>query len=161
MIVELLIGPIASGKSTYSKKRAKEGYIIINDDDIVNAMHANYYLLYDEALKPLYKGLENMALNIALSLGKSVVIDRPNYSKAMRRRYIAIASSLDVPVIGVKFKDDGVQEHASRRMKSDSRGGKQEYWEMVYNKHKSLYEEPSLSEGFDDIIEADPKDFLE
>lgn len=156
-IVEVLIGPIASGKSTYCKKKAKEGFIIINDDSIVNAMHANNYLLYEESLKPLYKGIENTALHLALSLGKSVIIDRPNYSIGMRRRYIAIANSLDIPVVAIKFKDEGAEEHVKRRMESDGRGSKQEYWEMVYNIHKKLYEEPSLSEGFSGIIEAETK----
>jgi len=159
-VVEILIGSIASGKSTYSRKRAKEGFIIINDDAIVNALHFNYYELYNEELKPLYKIVENTAMHTALSLGKSVVIDRPNYSIGMRRRYIAIASSLDIPVIGVKFKDEGELEHATRRMKSDGRGGTLESWMYVYNKHKELYEEPSLSEGFSDIIEADIGDLL-
>ena len=160
-IVEVLIGPIGSGKSTYSRKRAKEGFIIINDDAIINALHCNFYDLYSDELKPLYKGIENVALHTALSLGKSVIIDRPNYSKGMRRRYIAIANSLDVPVIGVRFKDEGAEVHSSRRMKSDGRGGKQEYWEMVYNAHKGLYEEPSLDEGFNTITDAVPSDFLE
>lgn len=159
-IVELLIGPIASGKSTYSRKRAKEGFIIINDDAIVNALHCNFYNLYDKELKPLYKIVENTVLHTALSMGKSVVIDRPNYSRGMRRRYIAISSSLDIPVVGVKFKDCGAEEHATRRMKSDSRGGTLEYWMHVYNEHKKLYEEPSLSEGFTDIVEANIKDLL-
>ena len=160
-VVELLCGPIASGKSSYSKKKALEGYIIINDDAIVNAIHCNHYGLYSVDLKPLYKGIENTALHTALALGKSVIIDRPNYSKAMRRRYIAIASSLDVPVVAVKFEDAGAKEHASRRVKSDNRGGRLEYWMEVYEAHKKLYEEPSLDEGLSGIIIADTKYFLE
>lgn len=159
-IVELLVGPVASGKSTYSRKRAKEGFIIINDDAIVNALHCNFYNLYNKELKPLYKIVENTILQTSLSMGKSVVIDRPNYSVEMRRRYIAISNSLDIPVIGVKFKDEGAKEHASRRVKSDSRGVTLEYWIDVYNNHKKLYKEPDLSEGFTDIIDANIEDIL-
>ena len=37
--VEILVGPIASGKSTYLKHRVSQGAITINDDAIVNAVH--------------------------------------------------------------------------------------------------------------------------
>jgi len=154
-IVELLCGPIASGKSTYCKKRAKEGFIIINDDAIVNAVHCGLYTQYEIALKPLYKGIENFILNMALAMGKSVVIDRPNYSKNMRKRYISIANSLDVPIVCVIFEDAGGAEHAYRRVKSDSRGVDFDYWLNVYYTHKSLYEVPALDEGFEAIINAE------
>ena len=79
--VEILVGFIASGKSTYSKHRASQGAIVINDDAIVNAVHSNIYELYDKNLKPLYKAVENTILEMALALNRDVVIDRPNYSE--------------------------------------------------------------------------------
>ena len=53
-MLELLVGPIASGKSTYSNKAAKEGAIIVNDDAIVTALHGGDHTLYDKALKPRF-----------------------------------------------------------------------------------------------------------
>ena len=148
-MVEILVGMIACGKSTFAQKRASQGAVIINDDAIINTIHCNNYLLYDKRLKPLYKAVENTILQIAITLGRDVVIDRPNYSKAMRRRYIGIAKSLDATPIIVLFKDCGVDVHVSRRMNSDARGHTAAYWTKVYNKHKSLYEPPDELEGAD------------
>ncbi len=39
MRVELLVGMIASGKSTYARRRAAEGAIIICDDAVKAALH--------------------------------------------------------------------------------------------------------------------------
>lgn len=142
---------IASGKSTYARKRAVEGAIIINDDAIVNAVHPNY-LLYDKKLKPLYKSVENTILQMAIALGRDVIIDRPNYSKATRRRYIGIAKSLDATVHMIVFPKASPKEHARRRTASDSRLHSFEYWLKVARHHNSLYEPPIHSEGADCII---------
>jgi dephospho-CoA kinase len=46
MKVEVLVGGICSGKSTWCKSLAKDGWIVINDDSIVNSIHENCYKLY-------------------------------------------------------------------------------------------------------------------
>lgn len=156
--VELLIGPIASGKSTYSRRRALEGAIVINDDAIVNALHCNNYSLYRESLKPIYKAVENAILQSALALGNDVIIDRPNYSRAMRRRYIGIAKSLDANVEFIVFPTASDEEHARRRCVADARGYTMEDWLRVVKIHKAQYESPSLSEGADAIRELSNED---
>jgi predicted kinase len=152
--VEILFGPIASGKSTYCFKRASEGAIIINDDAIVNMLHGNNYTSYDKNLKPLYRSIENLIFNYAVSLGRDIVIDRPNFKKETRKRYILLAKSLDVSkIICIKFKDEGAKVHPLRRYKSSSRGYELKYWRYVYNKQKEKTETPSIDEGFSKIIE--------
>ena len=152
--LELLVGNIASGKSTYCKKAADEGFIIINDDAIVNAVHAGNYKLYNEDLKPLYKSTENAILNTALAMKQSVIIDRPNHTAAMRRRYIGIAHSFDVPVHVVMFAWAEPEVHAQRRFDSDSRGLTLEDWLYVANYHQDNYEEPDLlAEELQEIVD--------
>jgi dephospho-CoA kinase len=75
-MIEVCCGHIASGKSTYCRERADAGWIIINDDSIVSAVHAQNYLLYAEDLKPLYKSIEDHILHTAVAMEKNVVIDR-------------------------------------------------------------------------------------
>lgn len=152
MRLQLLIGPISSGKSTFCKSAAEKGAIIVNDDAIVTAIHGGNYKLYDKTLKPLYKIIENTVIQTGLIMGRTVIVDRPNYSKSMRSRYISIAKSLDVPVDAIIMEHFTSEIHAKRRMESDSRGYDYEYWLKVANHHKSLAEEPDLSEGFDKII---------
>ena len=66
MRLEVLVGPIASGKSTYCIERAREGAMVINDDAIVNSLHANQYDKWNKKLKPLYKAIENLSITISL-----------------------------------------------------------------------------------------------
>lgn len=73
-MIEVLCGMIASGKSTYCVKKAKEGYVIVNDDSIVNAVHGGVYALYDKSFKPLYKSIEDHILHTAVAMGKHVII---------------------------------------------------------------------------------------
>lgn len=153
MTLELLVGPIASGKSTYCREAAKNGSIIVNDDSIVTSAHGGDYHLYNKALKPFYKSIENHMVSTALAIGLNVVIDRPNHSISMRRRFIAIAKSFDIPVTLIMFKRESPEVHASRRFNSDSRGHSLEYWIDAARYHESLYESPNQEiELFDKIV---------
>lgn len=152
-MLELLIGPIASGKSSYCKMAANEGAIILNDDALVSAIHSGDYTLYKKELKPLYKAAENAIVQTGLIMGCRVVIDRPNISMQMRKRYIGLAKSLDKPVKLILFDFKSPAVHAKRRMKSDGRGYDFQYWLDVAKYHKSLYEAPNKDvEHFDELI---------
>lgn len=152
-MIEVLVGHIASGKSTYCSQRALEGCVILNDDAIVSMVHGGHYDLYNEAWKPLYKSVEDHILHIAVAMGKDVIIDRGvNISKSSRVRWIALAKCMDVSVRAVSFQVFPPEVHADRRYKSDNRGHIQSYWLMVAKAHAARYEAPELSEGFCEII---------
>jgi predicted kinase len=153
-MIEVLVGMIASGKSSWAKDRADAGWIIINDDSIVSAVHAQDYLLYNEALKPLYKSIEDHTLHTAVAMGKDVVIDRGvDVSTSSRQRWIALGRSLDVPVRAVLFEVFSPEIHAQRRVDSDARGHDYDYWlNSVAKPHLARYQEPTTDEGFSDII---------
>jgi len=153
-MLELLVGPIASGKSTYCQKAASEGAVILNDDAIVTAVHGGDYTLYREDFKPLYKSIENTLVCTALSMGLRVIVDRPNHSVRMRRRYIGLAHSFDATVKIVSFKRETPEIHGERRFKSDSRGHSLEYWIDVARYHNSIYEMPNPTlEQYDELVE--------
>lgn len=152
-MITMLIGPIASGKSTLCKKWARDGKIIINDDSIVNAMHAGIYGLYKEECKPLYKSIENHILCMAIGMGLDVVIDRPCHTKASRLRYTMLAKSLDTKVMAILTKRESPEVHANRRAKYNDRGHGYDYWLGVAEKHEELWEPPTLDEGFEWIME--------
>jgi predicted kinase len=155
--LEILCGPIASGKSTYCRQVAEKGAIIISDDAIVTALHGGLYGQYRESLKPLYKSVENMAIQMGLSMGLLVVVDRPNYSRAMRRRYIGLAKSLDAQVEIVMMRREQPEVHAARRQKSDSRGCTYQGWVEAAQMHEELYEPPcQATEGFDSLKHWEP-----
>jgi len=154
MKLQILVGMIASGKSTYCRSAAQQGVICMNDDAIVNMLHADDYTLYNTNLKVLYKSIENHVIGTALAMGRSVIVDRGlNVSLAGRCRWIALARSFDVSITAVVFKNDGPEEHARRRTNSDGRGHPYEYWLRVAEFHNSLYIPPIVEEGFDAVYD--------
>jgi len=151
--LEILVGPIASGKSTYCQGRAKEGAIIVNDDAIVTALHGGDYTLYSKDMKPLYKLVENVVVHGGLTMGKLVIIDRPNHKASMRRRYIGIAKSLDALITLIMFKRESPLTHAKRRFFSNHRNLSLQHWEKACKIHESLFDPPDKErEGFDSLI---------
>jgi predicted kinase len=153
--VQILVGPVASGKSTYSRNAAQRGMVIVNDDAIVMAIHAGHYQLYDQSAKPLYKAVENTILQTAVALGRSVVVDRgTNNRPDSRRRWIGLAHSLDLPVVAVVFPDEGPEVHARRRFESDGRGASYEEWLKVAQHHADVGEPVNFysDEGFDEVV---------
>ena len=151
-MIEVLVGNLSSGKSTWCKQRAKNGWIIINDDNVVNLVHSSDYTLYKESLKPLYKSIEDHILHTAVAMNKNVVIDRGlDICATSRQRWIILAKSLDVPIRAVEFEVFTPEIHAKRRTEADSRGHNLDYWLMVAKKHFSVYSSPTLEEGFVDI----------
>lgn len=152
-MLEVLVGMIASGKSSYARERAQEGWIIINDDSIVNAVHADQYTLYDEALKPLYKSIENHILYVARAMGKNVLVDRGlSLSLDARQRWLALGRSLDIPVVAVLFDVFEPEVHAQRRTDTDARGHDYDYWLRVARRHHSTYIPPTTAEGFAEVL---------
>lgn len=150
--VIVCVGHIASGKGTYCKQRAQEGWLILNDDAIVNMIHGGDYTLYNKNLKPLYKSIEDHVFHIAVLANKNLVIDRGlDVSVNARSRWIALARSLDVPIKAVVFEVFPPETHAERRFMADSRGHTLEYWITAARRHAFVYVEPTLEEGFCEI----------
>lgn len=152
MKLQVLVGMIASGKSTYAKNAARQGVLCMNDDAIVNMLHADDYTLYKKELKILYKSVENHVIGTGLAMNRPVLVDRGlNVSKQGRQRWLAIAKSFDVPCEAIIFANEGVEVHAQRRFNSDGRGHPIHYWLRVAERHNSQYIEPTVDEGFDAV----------
>ena len=156
MKIELLVGMVASGKSTYAKRRAQDGAIIVNDDAIVQAVHGGNYFLYKPKLKPLYKSIENHILYVAIASLQDVVVDKGvNIRKQSRVRWISLARSLDCEIVAIVFPKESAETHAKRRYSTDNRKLPYETWLKVAKIHEAEYSEPTLDEGFSKIIYAE------
>jgi len=160
--IYVLVGMIASGKSTYCKKAAEKGILSVNDDAIVNLVHADNYTLYDQKLKILYKSIENHIISTVIAMGRSIIIDRGlNVSKKGRKRWLSIAESYDIPCEAIVFPNEGPEQHAKRRFESDSRNHGIDYWRKVALHHDSIFVKPTLEEGFVAIHDINFKDILD
>lgn len=152
-MVEILIGTIASGKSTYCKHRASQGVIIINDDAIVTAVHGGNYSLYEAELKPLYKAVELAIFSSAALLKRDVIIDRGlSLTSQSRKRWIGLAKSFDQSIIARVFNFATPHEHATRRFNADDRGLTFIEWLEVATRLDRIYEPITYAEGVDLIV---------
>lgn len=152
--VQLTVGMVGSGKSTYALNCARAGFVVVNDDSIVESVHSDYGL-YDASLKPIYKAVGQTILTHAIALGRPVVIDTGSRNRLTRSRWVSLAKALDVPVFAVVFPFSTPEEHAQRRFDSDSRGYSYDKWLNVIHRHIQEWESVTLSEGFDVVVEAD------
>lgn len=151
-MIKLLIGMIASGKSTYSACLANNGYIVVNDDSIVNLVHGGLYKLYSDKLKFLYKGIEDFIIKTSINNNLNIVIDRTCLKRSTRLRFVNYAKELNTKIDAILFPIELPEIHAKRRFESDPRGHTYEKWLKVAQEHIDMYEKPTLEEGFDNII---------
>ena|SRR3990167_9682446 len=152
MKLQVLVGMIASGKSSYARNAANHGVVSVNDDAIVSMLHAGKHTLYSKSLKPLYKAIENAVASTALAMRLTVIIDRGvNVSVNSRKRWTAIARSLDAECEALVFPKQFAHTHAERRFASDPRGQTLEDWLAVADRHHAEYQEPTKEEGFSEI----------
>ena len=151
--LQILISMIAGGKTTYSKRAADKGIICVNDDAIVTMLHGGNYTSYNKELKVLYKAIEHTIIEVGVALNKTILIDRGlNISMRARKRYLAIADSLDIECEALWLPNLGPHYHAEARFKKENRGHSLEYWEKVSRYHDLIWKEPELSEGFSKIV---------
>ena len=147
-MAELIIftGNIGCGKSLIASKLAKDGYVIINSDSITTSLQGGEYGLYDPLKKPIYQGIENTAIEIALSEGFSVGVDRTCMKKSDRKRYIDVGDKYGAKIISFDW-GPGTDEGLNRRL-SNPNGVSASTWRSVYAGMLSSYEAPSIDEGF-------------
>lgn len=166
MKIQLLIGMIGSGKSTYARRRADEGAIVVCHDDLTQMLHARYR--YEAGLKAMYRRMEESLVVAAAISGKDVVIDRTHLTAESRRRWIGLRWWLDRELMGVSdheidsfeaviFPFSTAYEHACRRYAADSRGRPFSEWLKVALHHEEQWHKEPIShdEGFDRIVRLD------
>lgn len=148
--IYLTCANIASGKTTWAKKKAKEdpSFLIFDMDSIVTMLHGDY-LLYSTECKPIYDSIEFHAISKIIKSGKNVIVDRLNHMVSRRAKYVDLASELGVTVEVVLFPRVSPEEHATRRFNSENRGYTFERWLSVAEKIDREWQEPSASEGVD------------
>lgn len=163
MTLELLVGMIASGKSTYARKRADEGALVICHDDLTAMLHATYR--YEQSLRGCYRRMEESLAWAALTAGRDVVVDRTHLTRESRRRWIQWALNYEslntfdgkgptVAVIAVVFPIELPSIHAHRRFfEADPRGRSYDEWLTVAKHHADQAQAEPLAqeEGFAEV----------
>ena len=147
-VVEFLIGNIASGKSSWTRQRAADGWITVNHDSLVRSMHGGDYA-WEDQMPGLKTELGLLILSSAARHGRSVVVDNTNRGRPHRAPFLSAARRAGMKVRAVLFPASPPEIHARRRFESDPRGKSFEYWLEVAR----LIEEESEHPGPDEVDE--------
>lgn len=148
----VLVGNIGSGKSTLTKKYSKKGYVVISRDSLRYGIGGGNYI-YNEDYEGIIWEAEELLLERFLQLNRNIIVDGVGVSKKLRNRYLINKDfypcykfkCIELPKL---TKEESVQ----RRLQSNHGTTSKEVWYEVWEKFNSMYKEPTLDEGFDEVI---------
>jgi predicted kinase len=150
--VIIMVGNIGSGKSTFVKSKDSEYVIVSKDAMRYNIGNGNYVFLKEfepaisRSIITLYEELLKSNVNI--------IVDETNMLSRIRAAYILPAKEQSYKITAVVMPKIDKDLAIQRRMQhphgnfSDAK----ERWEQVWNTFDTYYQEPTINEGFDDII---------
>lgn len=162
--VELLVGMIGSGKTTYARQRAKEGAMIVSHDELTEMLHGEYTYLPD--FRETYKAMMRSLAFYSLEAGRDVIIDRTHLTRESRVHWTGYVHQINrtvrpfqgvgkVEVVAVVFPVGTPELHARRRFDHDARGRPYQDWLKVAQGHfEQAKAEPldMLLERFHDTV---------
>jgi len=156
----ILIGPPASGKSTWRSKflaNATEEWIIASTDDLVDEWAAKHGLTYNEAHGKAPWGQFNKtfkyAVRNALTEGKNIIIDRTSMSAKNRKDYFKnLPEGYEVEAVVFVVP----QPELERRMKERFEATGKSVPHVALLSMQKRYQAPTKEEGFHKITYVRP-----
>jgi len=144
----IAVGLPGSGKSTYAKNFIKDKDIEYLSSDSLRAVYGKSE--EDQTVTPLVFGHIKRKVDEFLKDGKNVLVDATSVNRRERTDYITTAKKYGAKVVVLVFKMDR-QGLIDRNKKRGEQGGRV-VPDFVIDKMLAKYEEPSTSEGIDEII---------
>lgn len=146
----MLIGVPASGKSTWVASLDNHNSVILSTDSYIEDRALLMGLTYDKMFVPEIKNAENhmwSCLKNAISSNLDIIWDQTNLTMKSRANKLAGIPS-HYKKVAVVFPTPDDLEH-NRRL--NSRPGKT-IPEHIMNNMKQNFQQPTIKEGFDEII---------
>ncbi|XP_062559274.1 LOW QUALITY PROTEIN: uncharacterized protein F21D5.5-like [Armigeres subalbatus] len=133
--VIIMVGFPGSGKSHFVKTHLEsKGYVSINRDTLGSWQKCA------------------SLLETTLHSGKRAVVDNTNADIDSRKRFVDIAKKKKVPCRCFKMSASYKQAKHNNTFRELTNRNHATINEMVFNMYKSKYQEPSLEEGYDEIV---------
>ena len=148
--VVILVGNIGSGKSYYTKKYQKKGYVVISRDQLRYAIgNGNYVWNID--YEPTIWSSELYMYRRFIELGINIIVDEVGVTKTLRQRYIKYAKEYSYKVKAIVMPRLSMLKAVRRRIKDPHGQFDAEIWKQLWFKFDVVYEKPTKKEGFDSI----------
>lgn len=154
-MIEVLVGMIGSGKSTYARKRADQGALCVSHDDLTRMLHGGRGR-YEPGLRNFYRAALGHIVVDACSSGRDVIVDRTHLTRESRQFWIDLGRFMGIEVVAVAFTIYGYERHARRRYDADPRDRTLEKWLEVARHHadQASAEPLGADEGFARILDV-------
>jgi len=146
--IYIAVGLPGSGKSTYAKNFIKDKDIEYLSSDELRAVFGKSE--EDQTVTPLVFGHIKRKVDEFLKDGKNVLVDATSVNRKERADYITTAKKYGAKVVALVFKMDR-QGLIDRNKKRGQEGGRV-VPDWVIDKMLAKFEEPSHSEGIDEVI---------
>lgn len=149
--VIIIIGNVGSGKSYQTKSLQKShNSVVISRDALRFSLGAGEYI-FNELYEPIIKQTALEMFQKFLNLGVNLIVDEVNIDKTSREPYIKAAQAAGYTVKA--FVMPKLSKEISIARKSNCSYGQDiKVWEQVWEKFNLKYQEPTLGEGFDELI---------
>jgi predicted kinase len=156
----ILIGPPASGKSTWREKflsSQTDEWVVCSTDDLVEEWAAERGLTYNEAhgLAPWgqFNKTFKYAIRNALNAGKNIIIDRTSMSAKNRKEYFKnLPEGYEVEAVVFVVP----QPELERRMKARFEATGKSVPHVALLAMNARYQAPTVEEGFTKITYVRP-----
>lgn len=147
----LLVGPPASGKSTFAAALVAAGFVDARDVLVADRYRAHLTgdprdLSADRRVWPLLR----LALRERLALGHTTVVDATNVHAAKRGRHLRVAQGFGAPVVAVRF-DVPIDELLDRNRRRTRVVPERPLRELA-GATEALDDEALLAEGVDEVV---------
>ena len=146
--IYIAVGLPGSGKSTYAKNFIKDKDIEYLSSDELRAVFGKGE--DDQTVTPLVFGHIKRKVDEFLKDGKNVLVDATSVNRKERADYITTAKKYGAKLVALVFKMDR-QGLIDRNKKRGQEGGRV-VPDWVIDKMLAKFEEPSHSEGIDEVI---------
>lgn len=152
-IVTWLVGPPASGKSTWIESNSK-GETIISRDDLVDKLRKGTGMSYSDTFKDsAFQSNVNRELDYsiekAINSGKDIIVDMTNMTVKSRSKIMRLLP--DNYIKRAVIFDTPKSEILRRLKKREEETGKKVGIDIVFSMIRT-YQEPTSAEGFDSIV---------
>ena len=119
----VMVGNIASGKSTYIKDLVKKGYVVVCKDGIRYSLGGGEYIFNPKYEPGIHEATMKLFVRLLLE-GENIVIDETNMTVKTRKPYMIHARMTDYKITAVITKKTTLKTALSRKKKANKPGGR-------------------------------------
>jgi len=155
--IYVMCGLLGSGKSTWARNEVmgNDNTIAVSRDSLREMIKCGHYE-FNPNTEPLIKAFRNANMEIGTKFGFDIVIDECHLTRKHRAEVIKEIRSWGSPQNNIQTKIVCIHctesiRNVDLRMQTP-RDLPRDEWEEVYQNMKSIFEPPTLEEGFDDLL---------